>query len=135
MVCKINFLASPSFKVLLFVLLFSAGEVFGQSMDTSVVKYHSTIKFSVVTYNASNNPNLCMEAVEHGLYMSTGLGKEFFSIGYIASQKIGEYDPDRIYEVEVQYYNAPDTDSGAAGCVEKIIYEGKVLYDVKDSIR
>lgn len=89
-----------------------------------------TTKFipRVITYNASPNPAQCWEAVAHGIGIKAEKGEYFFQMPWKALQdlkiKLGETE----VQIEVQFFEEADDDTGAAGFVRRVSLGDSVMY-------
>lgn len=114
-------------KHILFILFLflTSGICEGQSVENKTGVYTTKFQPRHVTYNASDNPNECWEAVAWGIEIES---KGFFSLEYQAIEKLKVRIGDEEVQVEVIYYDEPIEGSYEVGLVTKITLKGEVIY-------
>ena len=98
-----------------------------QSSTTFTTKFitHS------VTYNGSDNPSQCWEAVASGIVIEDGTKTYFFSIPVHQIGELKKQIGDLEVIVEVGFYAEPAYDSNENGWVKKITLNGKIIFPLE----
>src|SRR5688572_702357 len=103
-------------------------EVYSQK---AAATYKTKFEPALVTYNASDNPNQCWEAVEHGIRIKADKGKLFFEMPHLRISGLKEKIKDAEVVVEVVFYSKEELQGRkgeARGFVRKIVMGEETIY-------
>src|SRR5688572_8726003 len=98
------------------------------SSYSQTAQYKTVFKPETITYNGSDNPNECMESVEQGILIVVDGTTYFFAMHPGGFESLCEQLKGQEVVVDVIYYEESDYGSGADGAVQKITWNGVVVY-------
>lgn len=113
------------YYIFFFLILFIVSGGFAQN---GVKIYTTQFVPETITYNGSPNPNECWESVATGILIKDGASVFFFSIPEKEIEKLKQKIRKGEIIVECIFYEEPYENSGEAGVVLKITFNGEVIY-------
>lgn len=114
-----------SMKVFLF---FISIVVFSKMPFSQSRTFTGIFETQSITYNASDDPGICMEAVEYGIVINEGNKTYFFSMPYQVYEDFNIKLKGKIVSVTVDFFNEADYYNGVVGNVVKIEFEDIPFY-------
>ena len=111
--------------ILIVFILYSA--VSAKSQEKTRV-YTSKFIPESITYNGSPDPNECWESVDWGVKIKTKKTSIFVLMPYQDIEKLKTEIGDQEVKIKVDFFEEPESGSGAVGIVEEIILGDKVIY-------
>lgn len=117
----------PKQIILLFaVLLVTFSKLMAQ---TGIKTYTTEFTPHSVTYNASDNPNECLESVAWGILIKDKKNTFFFSLPFSDLENLKTMIGNNEVIVEVIFYEERAHDSDEDGNVTKITLNGTIIFD------
>ena len=120
--------------VFLMAVLFASLAWIDSAGQDKSVKFKTKFEPKSVTYNASDNPSECWEAVDWGIRIKTDEGELFFTMPSREVERLKEKIKGADVFVEVMYYPVLERahgGSGARGNVTKVTLNDEVLYNIR----
>lgn len=113
---------------ILFILMLLSQRATSQQ---EFITIETTFISESVTYNGSDNPNECMESVDTGIRVPAKKGTLFLLIPSPEFEMLKDKYEGKTVTIIYGLFSQSMKQSGAAGWVEKIIFEGEIIFQAR----